>query len=242
MEYIDEAKQSIEKARGIFVLSGAGISAESGVPTFRNPGGLWNQIDPMKVATPEAFEANPEYVWRWYDERRTQLASKRPNPGHDALVRLERSKENFFILTQNVDDLHEQAGTVNLAHIHGEIWKVRCTSCGNVREDRSAPLRECPPTCPACHGMERPHVVWFGEMIDVEAIEKTEAFLESGKVDVVMVIGTEATFPYIINWVIQAKNQKATFIEINMGRTEISSLADIRLQGKSGEILPLICV
>lgn len=121
-----QARMLVEKARRIFVATGAGVSAESGVATFRDPGGLWKQIDPAKVATPEAFAADPAFVWRWYDQRRTQLKDCQPNPGHYALARIEQAKgDGFFLLTQNVDDLHERAGSLRLAHIHGKIYEVR---------------------------------------------------------------------------------------------------------------------
>lgn len=238
----EQARKAFRQAQRVFVITGAGISAESGVPTFRNPGGLWNQVDPTKIATPEAFARDPQLVWSWYNERRVGLIDKNPNPGHIALAHLEeaiRTKQGqFFFLTQNVDDLHEQAGSQNLTHIHGEIWKTRCTQCHTVRENREAPLLEIPPCCPRCGGMERPHVVWFGESIREEAVQQTHDFLDEGDVDVVIVIGTEATFPYIIQWANQARGSKGMLIEINLAETALTPYCDIHLQGKSGEVLP----
>ncbi|MBN2325706.1 MAG: NAD-dependent deacylase [Candidatus Omnitrophica bacterium] len=238
---IDRARFLLEKAGRVFVMTGAGVSAESGVATFRDSGGLWKQIDPMKVATPEAFEADPRFVWEWYDKRRTQLKDCSPNPGHYAVAAMEKAKDDgFFLLTQNVDDLHERAGSLRLAHIHGKIYEVQCLQEGVIREDRRAPLPELPPRCPNCGAMERPNVVWFGEQIDQNAVLATESFLSQGEVDVVFVIGTEASFGYIIDWAQRARHPKGALIEVNPGRTTLTPYADLHLQGKSGEILPLL--
>ncbi len=239
-ESIQQAKQLLEDAKSAFVITGAGVSAESGVPTFRDACGMWKQIDPMKVATPEAFNADPKFVWEWYDQRRTQLTEVQPNPGHYALAQLEKIKERYFLLTQNVDDLHEQAGSLNLAHIHGKIWEVRCMYEGTVREDRRAPMPDLPPRCASCGELERPNVVWFGESIEGPAVEETQSFLAQGPVDVVLIIGTEASFGYITHWAQHARNSKGTLIEINPGETSMTPSVDIHLSGKSGEILPQI--
>lgn len=235
---IHQARDQMRQAQSVFVITGAGVSAESGVPTFRTAGGLWNNIDPYKVATPEAFAADPAFVWRWYDERRTGLKSCRPNPGHYALAEIERKMKRFFLLTQNVDDLHEQAGSLRLAHVHGTIWDTRCTKEGTIRENRMAPLPEIPPRCAACGALERPNVVWFGEMIDEAAVAATEAFLAEGETNVVLVIGTEASFGYISRWAQRARGVRGTLIEINPGETPLSGMADLCLRGASGEILP----
>lgn len=232
------ARERIREARSVFVLTGAGISAESGVPTFRGAGGLWKKFDPYKVATPEAFAADPRQVWEWYDARRTQMKDVKPNPGHQALVKLEQAKPDFFMLTQNVDDLHEQAGSKQLAHIHGNIWEVRCVAEHSAWEDRRAPLDELPPTCPSCGALLRPNVVWFGETINLEAIDETERFLTEREIDVVLIVGTEAQFPYIIHWAQSARGAKGALIEINIGDTAFTSAADISLRGPSGEVLP----
>ncbi len=237
---LEQAKNLMRKASGVFVLTGAGISAESGVPTFRDPGGLWKKIDPYKVATPQAFSEDPEYVWKWYDERRTQLKECKPNPGHLALAELEKKKEYYFLLTQNVDDLHERAGSETISHVHGSIWEVRCTVEGTIMEDRRAPLPEIPPRCPQCGGLLRPNVVWFGEAIDADSIQATQTFLANSHIDVVFVVGTEASFGYISDWALSARGTQGHIIEINLGDTGFSSMADIHLRGPSGEILPQI--
>ncbi len=239
-EQFQKAKETIEQARGVFVLTGAGVSAESGVPTFRDAGGLWRNIDPYKVATPEAFAEDPKFVWEWYDARRQQLATVKPNPAHDAIASLEKQKESFFLLTQNVDDLHESAGSSALAHVHGKIWEVRCTKEGTIREDRRAPLPELPPHCPNCGALERPNVVWIGEIIDMDAVQQTERFLARDDVDVAIVIGTEATFGYIMEWSMRSRGSQGTLIVINPGRTALTPYADLYLSGRAGEILPQI--
>ncbi|RJP31618.1 MAG: NAD-dependent deacylase [Candidatus Omnitrophota bacterium] len=237
---IHQAAVAIRQARGVFVLTGAGVSAESGVPTFRDAGGFWKKIDPYKVATPEAFAEDPKFVWEWYDARRTQLAAVQPNPSHFAIARLEKQKELFFLLTQNVDDLHEQAGSTKLAHIHGKIWEVRCTREGTVREDKRAPLPILPPRCENCGALERPNVVWFGEMIDGNAAALAESFLSQTPIDVVIVIGTEASFGYIMDWSTRKRGSGGALIEVNAGTTGLTPYADIHLCGKAGELLPQI--
>lgn len=237
---LQKAKELLRKAKSVFVITGAGVSAESGVPTFREAAGMWKQIDPMKVATPEAFYADPAFVWEWYDQRRTHLKDVKPNPGHYALASLEKTVDRYFLLTQNVDDLHEQAGSLNLAHIHGKIWEVRCAYEGTIREDRRAPLPEIPPRCQVCGELERPNVVWFGEAIEANAVGATQSFLSEGPVDVVMIIGTEASFGYITHWAQHARDSQGTLIEINPGETSLTPFVDIHLKGKSGEILPQI--
>jgi NAD-dependent deacetylase len=240
LHILDTVREAVQKSQKIFVITGAGVSAESGVPTFRSPGGFWRNLDPAKVATPEAFQADPALVWQWYDERRIQLLGVQPNPAHAALAHLERNKREFFLLTQNVDDLHERAGSAKISHIHGKIWEVRCLREGRIREDRRAPLPELPPRCEQCGSLERPNVVWFGEMIEAESVQRTERFLESGKIDVVMVIGTESSFGYILDWARRAGSQSGCLIEINPGKTALTPAVDFHLQGPASEILPLI--
>ncbi|MBZ0258881.1 NAD-dependent deacylase [bacterium] len=234
----ETAQQAIQNALRVFVITGAGVSAESGVPTFRGAGGVWNNVDPYKVATPEAFAEDPAFVWQWYDERRQNLLSVKPNPAHFALAQLESQIKEFFLLTQNVDDLHEQAGSKNIAHIHGSIWEVRCTQEETVHLDRRAPMPEFPPRCERCGALLRPNVVWFGETINLKAVDQAEQFLLSGEIDAALVIGTEALFPYIIHWAQSARSERGPLIEVNIGKTVLSPYADIRLDGKAGEILP----
>ncbi len=238
-QQIDQARGALSNAKRVFVITGAGVSAESGAPTFRGAEGVWKQVDPYTIATPEAFADDPAFVWQWYDERRKNLLSIKPNPAHFALSQLEEQVDEFFLLTQNVDDLHEQAGSTAIAHIHGSIWQVRCTREETVTDDRRAPVPELPPKCESCGALLRPNVVWFGETINLEAVNQAEAFLHAGAIDAVLVIGTEAVFPYIIQWAQTAQN-RGPLIEVNIGETILSEYADIRLDGKAGGLLPLI--
>src|SRR5712691_3543607 len=169
----------------VFVLTGSGISAESGIPTFRGAGGLWRNFRPEDLATSEAFERDPALVWEWYDWRRGLVAAAQPNPAHHALARLESRCDTFTLATQNVDGLHAAAGSRNLILLHGDLWRVRCTSCGLEREDRRVPLPELPPRC-SCGGLLRPAVVWFGEALPEEAVAR--AFEAVRGADAVLVV------------------------------------------------------
>src|SRR5260370_1133383 len=159
---MDSVREWLRQANSVAVLTGAGVSAESGVPTFRGVNGLWKQYRAEDLATPEAFDRDPRLVWEWYDWRRCLIANAKPNAGHYALAELERQVPSFTLITQNVDDLHDTAGSRNILKVHGSIWIVRCTSCGKERVDRTAPLPDLPPRC-ECGSLLRPGVVWFGE-------------------------------------------------------------------------------
>src|ERR1700691_5554075 len=148
-----QVRDLLHKASTVAALTGAGISAESGIPTFRGPGGIWRTYRAENLATPEAFAENPKLVWEWYNFRRGVIAGVEPNAGHRALAEFERRKENFRLITQNVDGLHDRAGSRNLLKIHGDIWTLRCTVCARERTDTATPLPEIPPRC-ACGGLE----------------------------------------------------------------------------------------
>ena len=232
---IAQAKDWIARAESLVVLTGAGISAESGLPTFRGPGGLWRNFRPEQLATPEAFHRDPQLVWEWYDWRRSVHAKCEPNAGHRALAQLEARTANFILITQNVDSLHERAGSRRIIHLHGSLWRVRCMVCGGEEENAQVPLDPLPPRC-ACGGMMRPDVVWFGEALPQAAIEK--AMQAAYSADVFLVVGTSsvvypaAALPQV------AKQHGARVIEVNLEATELSLLADLSLRGKCGEILP----
>jgi len=236
----DEVTSALTKAKYVVALTGAGVSAESGIPTFRDAmKGLWAKYDPMKLATPEAFERDPEMVSRWYDQRRQDCALVKPNPGHYALARMEQrlveSGGAFSLLTQNVDRLHQQAGSRNVVELHGSIWQWRCLKCGVRREERGGPFSEYPPRC-SCGGIRRPDVVWFGEQLPEEAIAAAEQAL--GRCDLFLSIGTSAVVQPAASFIHVARGHGAKTVEINSERTPISGIVDLSLVGKSGEILP----
>jgi NAD-dependent deacetylase len=233
---ISRVADALGKAKTILVLTGAGISAESNIPTFRGEGGWWRSHNPQELATFKAFRENPHLVWEWYDYRRGLIAAASPNAAHRALASLENNDREVFIITQNVDDLHEKGGSHHVVHIHGSIWTVICLKDGKAYEDRRVPLPDLPPKC-ACGGLLRPGVVWFDEELPSAACEEIENYLRHTKIDVVLVIGTEVTFDYIQDWALRAKRSGALLVEINPTETRLTPYVDVRLEGKAGEIL-----
>ena len=171
------------------MLTGAGVSAESGVPTFRGANGLWKQYRAEDLATPQAFARDPKLVWEWYDWRRGLIAAARPNAGHYALAELQDRVPRFTLITQNVDDLHDDAGSRDVLKLHGSIWVQRCTQCGKEKTDRTTPLPEIPPKC-ACGALLRPGIVWFGEMLPQDVWQHAEWAAEHA--EIFLVIGTSA--------------------------------------------------
>ncbi|MGB9605109.1 MAG: SIR2 family NAD-dependent protein deacylase [Bryobacteraceae bacterium] len=234
---LDQARQWLRAARSMAVLTGAGISAESGVPTFRGPGGLWRQYRPEDLATPEAFRRNPRLVWEWYDWRRQRIAQARPHAGHEALVRLERAKPRFALITQNVDGLHERAGSQRVIKLHGDIWTVRCLACGRERRDERVPLPEIPPRC-ECGGLLRPGVVWFGESLPPGAWEQAEDAVRN--CELLLVIGTSAVVYPAAGLIPLAQACGARVIEVNPEETPFSARLDCSLRGPAGQILPAL--
>ena len=232
---IAQAREALAAARRVAVLSGAGISAESGVPTFRGPGGLWQNHRPEDLATPEAFARDPELVWRWYNWRRGLIAACRPNPAHHALAALEGRGVELTLITQNVDGLHRLAGSHNLLEIHGSIWRVRCTSCAHAGEDRDPDL-PAPPACPQCGGLLRPDVVWFGESLDPDLLARAWGAAE--RAEVMLVVGTSAVVQPAASLAEVAGRAGATVIEVNLEPTPNTGRVDISLLGPAGEILP----
>ncbi len=229
------ARAWLQAARRVAALTGAGISAESGIPTFRGAGGLWNQFRPEDLATPEAFHRDPVLVWQWYDWRRSLIAKARPNPGHTALAELERRKDAFTLITQNVDGLHDRAGSRNILKVHGDIWTVRCTACGAEHRDERTPLDQIPPRC-SCGGLLRPGVVWFGEPLPDEVWRLAEDAARHA--DLFLVVGTSAAVYPAAGRAWLARASGAKVIEINPEETDLTTTADRALRGKSGELLP----
>ena len=232
---MDAVRGWLRQARSVAALTGAGVSAESGVPTFRGNNGLWKQRRAEDLATPAAFARDPKFVWEWYDWRRGVLARAKPNPGHHALAELERRASNFTLITQNVDGLHELAGSRNVLRLHGSIWAVRCLDCGEERFDRRTPLPEIPPKC-ECGGLLRPGVVWFGEALPHKVWQEAENAARGS--ELFLVIGTSAVVYPAAGLAQIAKSSGARVVEINIAETPLSDGIDSFLQGPSGELLP----
>lgn len=228
----------LRHANHVAVSTGAGISAESGIPTFRGKDGLWKKFRPEELATLSAFSQNPKLVWEWYDWRRGIISQKEPNPGHKVLARWDKFFPSFSLITQNIDGLHQKAGSRNILELHGNIWKLRCTEEGTITENFDAPLKEIPPLCPDCGAILRPHIVWFGESLSPTILQK--AFLLSSECDVMFVIGTSALVQPAASLPFTAAEANAKIVEINPDPTPLTSYADFSFRGKAGEILPLI--
>jgi len=230
-------KEKIATARSLTILTGAGISADSGVPTFRGADGLWRTFRAEDLATPEAFERDPRLVWEWYNWRRELIATKKPNPAHEAIVELERHRREFWLITQNVDGLHPAAGSKKLSEIHGNIWKVRCSTCGTIEDNHDVPIAILP-ICRHCNGLLRPHIVWFGESLFPSDLARCASALQS--CEVLLVIGTSGLVYPAAGFTTVAKEAGAFVAEINLEPTPQSGLVDLSLQGRARDIVPLL--
>jgi NAD-dependent deacetylase len=227
--------EALFRARRPVVLTGAGVSAESGVPTFRGPGGLWRNFRPEELATPEAFRANPGLVWEFYEWRRGVIRKVSPNPAHQAIAALEDRFPSFALLTQNIDGLHRGAGSRRILELHGNIWQVRCVKEGQVIEERRVPLSPLPPRC-ECGELLRPNVVWFGEALDPGVL--SEGFALAASCDFMLVAGTSSVVQPAASFPLLARRNGAYVLEVNAEPTPLSDFADESLIGKAGEILP----
>lgn len=225
-------------ARRIAVLTGAGVSAESGVATFRDPGGLWAQFRPEELASMEGFLANPERVWQWYQHRRHIIESVQPNPAHYALAELETLVPDFILITQNVDRLHHRAGSHRVLELHGNLEDNYCSRCSRPYTDNIAAEYNSPPRCPACGGLIRPSVVWFGELLPHDVLKQAEHAARQS--EVFLVVGTSAEVYPAAALPLIAWEHGATLIEINPSPTQLSSIAHGILREKAGVALPLL--
>lgn len=242
-EGLQNAATRLADARRVVVSTGAGMSRESGIPTFRDAQeGLWARFDPQELATVAGFRAAPARVWSWYAYRRGRMLSCRPHAGHAALVELEQRIPQLTLVTQNIDGLHQVAGSSAVVELHGSIHRCRCLDCGRPAEEQ-VPAAEDeverePARCHRCGGYLRPDVVWFGEMLPAEAVER--AWNAVAECDVLLVVGTSglvwpaAELPHL------AKRGGATVIEVNPVASEVTPVADIFLPGPAGEVLPAI--
>ncbi len=233
--FSEDLLKLIKPETKVCVLTGAGVSAESGVPTFRGEEGLWKKFRAEELATVDAFMANPELVLSWYQHRRDIIDNIEPNPGHHALARMENYFDEFSLITQNVDGLHRQAGSQNIYELHGNILNNKCFECGrkigrvDFKEGDELPRCEC-------GGRVRPDVVWFGEMLPVDIHRMAEK--KTAQCDLFFSIGTSAIVYPAAGLPMTAKNMGAYLVEINVERTMLSAYADEVLPGPSGEILP----
>jgi NAD-dependent deacetylase len=250
----------------VLVLTGAGVSAESGIPTFRGKDGYWRNLDPTKLATPEAFARDPQLVWDWYRERRKRIRNARPNAAHEAIAKLAQHADEFLLVTQNVDDLHARAGMPGekMVQIHGDIFVTCCSRCdfsyggrggspeppgACVVQPTDGRLRSIAatfehdlnvPTCPKCQAPKRPGVVWFGEQLPWSELQRVEDYLDGGPCDVVIVAGTTATFGYIIDWALHASRDGTDVIEVNPEETPLSRFATRLVREPAAIALPQI--
>ncbi|HYN06571.1 MAG TPA: NAD-dependent deacylase [Vicinamibacterales bacterium] len=238
MTDLQRVAAEIRGARRVTALTGAGVSAASGIPTFRGADGLWKKVRAETLATPEAFENDPKLVWEWYDWRRQSVAGAQPNPAHDVLAKWTRERPGFTLITQNVDGLHEKAGAERLVRLHGSIWHVRCYQRCDAGQrdwrDDTTPLPTLPPRCPHCGGIVRPGVVWFGEGLDPDDVARAT---EASECDLFLTIGTSAVVYPAAGLVHQAKRRGAFTVEINLESTDASRIVDVGLRGQAAEIL-----
>ncbi len=238
-EITEELKRRFRRARRVVVLTGAGISAESGVPTFRGGGGsaVWKGFPFEQISSADMLTRDPALVWEWFNYRREVISRARPNAAHRALADWEKRFESFVIITQNIDDLHRAAGSRTVLELHGNIWRVRCLSCGRVAENRQVPLREIPPKC-ACGGVLRPDVVLFGEALPGEVLHRAQT--EAARGELFFIIGTSAIVYPAAYLPVIARRGGAYLIEVNPEATPASRLVDVTLAGKAGEVLPAL--
>jgi NAD-dependent deacetylase len=220
----------------VLVLTGAGVSSESGIATFRDAGGVWEGVDPMRVATPRAFAEDPEFVWRFYDARRAQASRAEPNPAHHAIAAIEATGRAFLLATQNVDGLHERAGSRSLVRLHGSLWSLRCTREGTEHEDLRPQLDPLPPLCATCGALLRPAVVWFEEALPMTEYARAER--AAREADLVLVVGTSSLVYPAASLPFTALQAGAYVVEINPERTPLSEAVSECLAGPAGVVLP----
>lgn len=233
--FSDRLIKKMKKSNTVAVLSGAGISAESGVPTFRGEQGLWKNYRPEELANFNAFIKNPKLVWEWYNFRKNLISQVKPNPGHYALVEMENMFPDFYLITQNVDNLHRVAGAKKIYELHGNIMRNRCVDCNKYINEIFFDNDEQLPRCD-CGGLIRPDVIWFGENLPENVL--MEAFEAAQKSDIFFAIGTSAVVHPAASLPLEAKRAGAYVVEVNFEPTAITNYVDESILGKSGEILP----
>jgi NAD-dependent deacetylase len=233
--------ERVHRAQRLTVLTGAGVSAASGVPTFRGRDGLWKHYRPEDLATPEAFARDPALVWEWYAWRREKIAACRPNRAHEVIASWTMRKARWRLVTQNVDDLHVRAGSRRLIRLHGSIWEMscwnRCAASPRAWRDERVPLPARVPACPHCGGLARPAVVWFGESLDPDDVA---AAVDATACDVFLAVGTSAVVYPAASFLHEARRQGAFTAEINLEETPASSYVDLSIRGPAEEVLDAI--
>lgn len=233
MKMFESIKDKIKDAKKIVFVTGAGMSQESGIPTFRGKDGLWRNYDAMKLATIDAFYDNPKLVWEWYNERRSNIFAAKPNPGHEAVAELEKYTK-VVVLTQNIDGLHQKAGSTDVLELHGSIVKIKCTVC-DFRDEIMTDFSEIPPLC-KCGNILRPDVVWFGESLPQDVWQK--AMIIASQCDLMVIAGTSLVVSPANTLPIYAKQNDALLIEVNPQDTEMSSEMDLVVRDTSAIALP----
>ncbi|MDF3819986.1 NAD-dependent deacylase [Leptospira sp. 96542] len=231
-----EQKEVVQNAKSIVAITGAGISNESGIPTFRGEAGFWKNFRAEDLATPQAFQKDPKLVWEWYDWRRLLCSKANPNDGHLTLASWDNHHPRFSLITQNVDGLHIRAGSKHILEIHGNIFQFRCTKCsfhGHIDNSRQGDGLKF---CPNCSALVRPNIVWFGESYDPKLFEN--AFLLAQNASVVLLVGTSANVSVPRELAMTAIQSGAFGIEINPESTSLSEFMDVHIQGKAGDVLP----
>ena len=235
MRMSDDISDRLVKSQKIVFVTGAGISQESGIPTFRGKDGLWRKYDPMKLATIDAFYEDPKLVWEWYEERRSNILNAKPNPGHVTIAELEKYRK-VSVLTQNIDGLHQRAGSKNVYELHGSIITIKCTVC-DFKDKIASVFSTLPPMC-KCGNMLRPDVVWFGEALPQDTWES--AIEEASTYDTMIIVGTSLAVSPANLLPVYAKQNGATMIEVNIEKTQMSSQMDLSLQEPAAKALPEI--
>lgn len=239
-EDLRRTADQLRRATGVFVLTGAGISAESGVPTFRGAGGLWRRFRAEDLASPEGFARDPALVWEWYNERRRAMREARPNAAHRTLARWDERFSDFLIATQNIDGLHQRGGARRVVELHGSIWRARCTKTGKLfRIDEEVDVESTlPPPSPAGGGaILRPDIVWFGETLPPQAVAQVERFFDEERFQIAFVIGTSAAIGYIQVWIYTLARAGVFVVEVNPDPC-LGGAASATLAGPAGELLP----
>ena len=231
----ESIKDHIGEIEKIVFVTGAGISQESGIPTFRGKDGLWRNYDAMKLATIDAFYNDPKLVWEWYNERRRNIFAAQPNPGHKAVAELEKYAK-VVVLTQNIDGLHQKAGSSEVLELHGSIVKIKCSVCDFRDNEAMDEFQEIPPLCEKCGNILRPDVVWFGEPLPQDVWQK--AMVYASQCDVMVIAGTSLVVSPANTLPIYAKQSNAMLIEVNPQDTEMSSEMDLVIRNTSAVALP----